>query len=75
MCLYCDRITSGPVVSISLDALRNSQSNEMRPAHFVAEQLPHLVLSIFLCFHALTGCDTMLPLYGRGEKYMLGNVL
>ena len=29
LCLYCDCITSGPAVLISLDALRNSESNEM----------------------------------------------
>ena len=43
------------------------------PSHFVAEQLPHLELSIILGFHALTGCNTMLPLSGKG-KYMQENV-
>ena len=38
------------------------------PSHFVAEQLPHLDLSILLGFHALTGCNTMLPLSGKGKK-------
>ena len=38
------------------------------PAHFVAEQLPHLVVFIILGFHALTGCDTMLPLSGKGNS-------
>ena len=37
------------------------------PFHFVAEQLPHLELSIILGFHALTGCNTMLPLSGKGN--------
>ena len=63
MCLYCDCITSGPAVLIGLDALRNSKSNEMRSFQFVAEELPHLVLSIILCFHALTGCNTILHMY------------
>ena len=30
LCLYCDCITSGSAVLISLDALSNSESNEMR---------------------------------------------
>ena len=38
------------------------------PSHFVAEQLPHFVLSIILGFHALTGCNTLLPLSGNGKK-------
>ena len=38
------------------------------PGHFVAEQLPHLVLSIILGFHVLTGCDAMLPLSGKGKN-------
>ena len=38
------------------------------PAHFVAEQLSHLVLFIILGFRALTGCDTMLPLSGKGKS-------
>ena len=50
MCLYCDCITSGPAILIGLDPFRNSESNEMR-SHFVAEQIPHLVLSIILGFH------------------------
>ena len=54
MYLYCDCITSGPKVLIGLDPLRNSESNEMRSFPFVAEQLPHLVLSIILGFRALT---------------------
>ena len=37
------------------------------PSHFVAEQLSHLVMSIILGFHALTGCNTMLPLSGKGK--------
>ena len=39
----------------------------MRSFHFIAEQLPHLVLSIILCFHVLTGCDVMLTLSGKGR--------
>ena len=35
------------------------------PPHVVAEQLRHLVLSIILGFHALKGCNTMLPLSGN----------
>ena len=39
------------------------------PVLSVSEQLPHLVLSIILGVHALTGCDTiMLPLYGKGTN-------
>ena len=38
------------------------------PPHFVAEQLPHLVLFINLGFHALTGCYTMLLLSGNGKN-------
>ena len=38
------------------------------PVHFVAEQLPHLILSIILGFHALTGRDSMLPLSGKGKN-------
>ena len=38
------------------------------PAHFVVEQLPHLVLSIMLGFLALTGCETMLPVSGKGNN-------
>ena len=38
------------------------------PSHFVAEQLPHLVLSIILGVHVLTGCDTMLPLSGKDKN-------
>ena len=38
------------------------------PSHFVAEQLPRLTLSIILGFHALTGCNTMLPLSGKGKN-------
>ena len=38
------------------------------PSHYVAEQLPHLALSIILGFHALTGCDTMLPLPGKSKN-------
>ena len=38
------------------------------PLHCVAEQLLHLVLSIILGFHALTGCNTMLPLFGKGKN-------
>ena len=38
------------------------------PSHFVAEQLPHLVLSIILGFHVLTGCNTMLPFSGKGKN-------
>ena len=63
MCLYCDCITSGPAVLIGLDALRNSV-----PSHFVAEQLPHLILPIILGFHALAGCNTMLNLSGKGKN-------
>ena len=37
------------------------------PSHFVTEQLSHLVLFIILGFHALTGCNTMLPLSGKGK--------
>ena len=40
----------------------------MRSFPFVAEQLPYLVLSIILVFHALTGCNTMLPLSGKGKN-------
>ena len=63
-CNNCICIISGSVcaVLISSDALRNSESNEIFPAHLVPEQLTHLVLSIILGFHALTGCNTMLPL-------------
>ena len=35
---------------------------------FVAKQLPHLVFSIILGFHALTGCNTMLALSGKGKN-------
>ena len=38
------------------------------PSHLVAEQLPHLVLSIILSFHALIGCNTMLHLTGKGKN-------
>ena len=38
------------------------------PSHFVAEQLPHLELYIILGFHALTGCNTILPLSGKGKN-------
>ena len=38
------------------------------PAHCVAEQLTHSVLSIILGFHALTGCDIMLPLSAKSNK-------
>ena len=38
------------------------------PSHFVAEQLLHLALSIILGFHALTGCNTVLPLSGKGKN-------
>ena len=56
MCLYYDCIISGPVLWISVDALRTSGSIKMKcvPANVVAEQLPNLVLSIILGFHALT---------------------
>ena len=37
-------------------------------AHFVAEQLPHLVLSIILGFHVLAGCDTTLPLSDKDKN-------
>ena len=69
MCFYCDCITSGPAVLIGLDVLRNREreSNETRSFPFCAEQLPHLVLSIILGFHALTGCNTLLPLSGKGK--------
>ena len=44
------------------------ESNEMRsyPDFLLLNSYPHLVSSIILDFHALTGCDTMLPLSGRG---------
>ena len=42
--------------------------NKMRSFPFFAEQLPHLVLSIIVGFHALTGCNTMLPLSAKGKK-------
>ena len=38
------------------------------PARFVAEQQLNLVLSIILGFHVLIGCDTMLPLPGKGKN-------
>ena len=38
------------------------------PAHVVAEQPLHLVLSIMLGFHALTGCQTMQPLSSTGKN-------
>ena len=38
------------------------------PAHFVAEQLPHLVVFIILGLHVLTGHDAMLPLSGKGNS-------
>ena len=38
------------------------------PSHFVAEQLPHLALSIILGFYALTGCNIMLPLSRKGKN-------
>ena len=38
------------------------------PSRFVAEQLPHLVLSIILGFHALTGCNIMLALSRKGKN-------
>ena len=44
------------------------------PAHFVAEQLPQLVLSIILDFHVLTRCDNMLSLSKKRQEYMLENV-
>ena len=44
-CVFTVTITSGPAVLISLDAFRNSKSNKMLPAHFVAGQLPHLYLN------------------------------
>ena len=68
MCLYCDCITSEPAVLIGLDALRNSENNERRSFEYLAEQLPHLVLSIIFGFHALTGCNTMLSLSGKGKN-------
>ena len=37
------------------------------PSNSVVEQLPHLAMSIILGFHALTGCNTMLPLSGKGK--------
>ena len=37
------------------------------PFLFVAEQLPHSALSIILGFCALTGCNTVLPLSGKGK--------
>ena len=52
-------------VLIGLNALRIDESNEMRSFLFVAELLPHLVLSFILGFHTLTGCNTMLPLSGK----------
>ena len=69
MCLYCDCITSGPAVLPGLDALRNSESNEMN--NFVTDHLPHLVLSIILGVCALTGCNAMLPLSGKAGKCSL----
>ena len=66
MCSYCDCITPGPAVLTGLDALRNSESNEMN--NFVTDQLPHLVFSIILGFCALTGCNAMLPLSGKAGK-------
>ena len=41
------------------------------PSHFIAEKIPHLVLSIIVGFRALTGCDTMLPLSGKGKNTCL----
>ena len=38
------------------------------PAHFVAEELPQLVLSIILGFHEQTEWDTMLPLSGKDKN-------
>ena len=38
------------------------------PFHFVAKQLPHLVLSITLGCHALTGCNMTLLLSGKGKN-------
>ena len=38
------------------------------PSQFVAEQLPHLVLSIIVGVHALTGCTIMLPISGKGKN-------
>ena len=36
--------------------------------HFIPEQLPHLVFSIVLGFHALTDCDAILSLSGKGNN-------
>ena len=67
MCLYGDNITSGYAVLICSDALAASVMKCV-PSHFVAEQLPYLVLSIILGFRALTECNTMLPLSGKGRN-------
>ena len=69
MCLFCDSITSGPAVLISLNALV-SRERVMKcvSAHFVTEQLPVLALFIILGFRPLTGCDTMIPLSGKGKN-------
>ena len=56
---------------ITFDALSNSESIEMHSCSFFSEQLPHLVLSIILAFHMLTGCDTMQPLSGKGKNICL----
>ena len=38
------------------------------PAFLLLNSNPHLVLSIILGFHALTGCDIMLPLSDKGKN-------
>ena len=38
------------------------------PVRFTAEQQLNLVLYVILGFHVLTGCDTILPLSGKGKN-------
>ena len=38
------------------------------PVFLLLNSYPHLVLSIILGFHALTGCNTMQPLSDKGKN-------